>query len=65
MMDKRRSDEQERAAERIPDDETLPALDEAGGLSREELDPRRSGAAPVRQNDRTRDRELKEEPPQR
>jgi hypothetical protein len=39
-----------------------PGLDEAGGISREELNPDRSGGRPVEQNDRTRDRQL-EEPP--
>jgi hypothetical protein len=38
-----------------------PSLDEAGGIHRDERDPRRSGAAPVRQNDRTRDRQLDEQ----
>jgi hypothetical protein len=42
------------------DVEAAPRLDRAGGISREELDPARSGSAPVRQNDRTRDRELEE-----
>lgn len=45
-----------REAERVPEP------DRAGGISREELDPERGGARPVRQNDRTRDRQL-EEPP--
>jgi hypothetical protein len=35
-----------------------PDLDRAGGISRDELDTRRSGTRPVDQNDRTQDREL-------
>jgi hypothetical protein len=35
-----------------------PELDRAGGISRDELDTRRSGTRPVEQNDRTQDREL-------
>jgi hypothetical protein len=35
-----------------------PDLDPAGGISRDELDTRRSGARPIEQNDRSQDREL-------
>jgi hypothetical protein len=40
--------------------DSLPGLDPAGGISRDELDTNRSGSRPVEQNDRTRDRELDE-----
>jgi hypothetical protein len=35
-----------------------PDLDPAGGISRDDLDTRRSGARPIEQNDRSQDREL-------
>jgi hypothetical protein len=46
----------------IRDVDAGPRLDEAGGIDRDELNPRRSGERPVEQNDRTRDRKV-EEPP--
>lgn len=50
--------------QRAADDADLPALDEAGGITREEQLPERGGEAgggrDVERHDRTRDRELKE-----
>jgi hypothetical protein len=53
-----RNPTQREGNERNQSDAPPPDLDPAGGISRDELDTRRSGAPPVEQNDRTRDREL-------
>jgi hypothetical protein len=42
--------------------EAAPGLDRAGDISREELNPDRSGSRPVEQNDRSRDGQLEEAP---
>lgn len=59
MTQRNRADRSDRES-KVQKQADAPDLDRAGGLDRERVNPRRSGKAPVEQNDRTRDRELDE-----